>query len=243
MLQLDTHPASSIVPVPAQNAAARARRSPRTGRLLILAGGLLALAAAALWVDLALAAYIERNPFSGELRRLIRLGEVFGWGGTVALIILTAAALDRRGWRVAPRLAFFSLGAGLLADGVKLLIGRWRPSAAPAGGDAMDTFVAWLPAFRADNLELRYGHALQSFPSGHAAAAAGLAIGLSMLYPRGRWLFALFAVLAALQRVEARAHFASDVLAGAALACVVAAICEYPAPLGRWLARLEKSAA
>ena len=57
------------------------------------------------------------------------------------------------------------------------------------------------------------------FPSAHAATAVGLAIALGVLYPRGRWLFIAFAFLAGLQRIEAQAHFASDVLAGAAVAC------------------------
>ena len=55
-------------------------------------------------------------------------------------------------------------------------------------------------------------------------AAAGLAAALGVLYPRGRWLFACFALLAMLQRIDAQAHFCSDVLAGAAIGCCVAAI-------------------
>jgi membrane-associated phospholipid phosphatase len=70
------------------------------------------------------------------------------------------------------------------------------------------------------------GYAVQSFPSSHAATAAGLAVALAALYPRGRWLYLTFAMLAGLQRIEAQAHFASDVLAGAALGCIVAAACQ-----------------
>ena len=44
-----------------------------------------------------------------------------------------------------------------------------------------------------------------------------------MLYPRGRWMFALFAALAMLQRVDAQAHYCSDVLAGAAIGLALAA--------------------
>jgi membrane-associated phospholipid phosphatase len=68
---------------------------------------------------------------------------------------------------------------------------------------------------------------VQSFPSAHSATAVGLAIGLSWLYPRGRWLFAAFAGLAILQRLDADAHYCSDVLAGGGVAFVVAAICSY----------------
>jgi membrane-associated phospholipid phosphatase len=51
-----------------------------------------------------------------------------------------------------------------------------------------------------------------------------LAIVLSYYYPRGRWLFTIFAGLAMLQRLDAHAHYLSDVLAGAALAFLLAAI-------------------
>jgi membrane-associated phospholipid phosphatase len=64
---------------------------------------------------------------------------------------------------------------------------------------------------------------LQSFPSGHTATAVGLALALSSLYPGGRRLFALLAVLAASQRVLFDAHFLSDTLVAAGIACFVAA--------------------
>jgi membrane-associated phospholipid phosphatase len=85
------------------------------------------------------------------------------------------------------------------------------------------TFIACLPQWNRDSLGRGYGYALQSLPSAHAATAVGLALALAALYPRGRWLFASFAVLAGLQRIEAQAHFASDVLAGAAVGCMVGA--------------------
>jgi membrane-associated phospholipid phosphatase len=193
------------------------------GRLLVAAVALAALAAAALFVDLPIAQWMKNHGLPGELRRLVRLAEVFGWGGTVALLILTAATLDRRGWRVIPWLAACAFGAGLIADCLKLLVARLRPGAAELSGSAVDTFIAWLPAANRSALGRDHGYALQSFPSAHAATAVGLAIGLSMLYPRGKWLFAAFALLAAVQRIEAQAHFCSDVLAGAAVGCLVSA--------------------
>jgi membrane-associated phospholipid phosphatase len=184
----------------------------------------LALAAgAALAIDLPVARFLHDHPLPGDVRRLISLAEVFGWGGTAALIVLTAATLDPRGWRIVPRLAAGSLGAGLAADGLKLIgIARWRPAAA-LGAGLHETFADWLPILRHDVGRGAFDYHLQSFPSGHAATAAGLAIGLAALYPRGRWLFAAFAALACLQRVQALAHFPSDVLAGAALACLFGA--------------------
>jgi membrane-associated phospholipid phosphatase len=196
-----------------------------TWRQLLTAAAVLAcLAAAAFAIDLHAVRWIDSGRLPGDLRRLLRLAEVFGWGGTVILIIATAATLDRRGWRVIPRLAIGSLGAGLLADCLKVIgIERMRPAAALERG--LDhTFGPWLPLLSHDSTLGAYGHRFQSFPSGHSATAAGLAIALAALYPRGRWLFVLFAALACIQRIDALAHFPSDILAGAAVGCLVGAL-------------------
>src|SRR2546423_13707150 len=110
-------------------------------QLLIAAATLAVLAAAALVLDVAIARVIKDKGLPGELRRLVRLGEVLGYGGTVALIIATAATLDRRGWRVVMQLTILSFGAGALADGLKLLVARLRPSAAGLARNSLDTFV------------------------------------------------------------------------------------------------------
>jgi membrane-associated phospholipid phosphatase len=178
----------------------------------------------ALTIDRTIALWFQEHRLPGELARLVRLAEVFGWGGGAALIILTAAQLDARRWRVAVPLAIHSLGAGLVADTIKLFIARTRPLATHQAASVADTFVTTLPLINSVVLKDGYGHHVQSFPSAHAATAVGLAIGLSHFYPRGRWLFAIFAALAMLQRLDARAHYVSDVLAGAALAFFVAAI-------------------
>jgi membrane-associated phospholipid phosphatase len=81
---------------------------------------------------------------------------------------------------------------------------------------------------------------LQSFCSGHTATAVGLAISLSFFYPRGRWLFALFAALAATQRLESQAHYLSDTFAAAAVAFLCAAVCTDPRLLGRWFDAFER---
>src|SRR4051794_37603835 len=181
----------------------------RSGRrLLALAAICAGLAACALMVDLPVTQYLKAHPLRGELARIVRLSEVFGWGGTVTILIFTAAVLDGRGCRVALPLATSSLGAGVIADGLKLFIARWRPSALPATcTSAGDTFLGWLPLLGGG--EGAHGHAIQSFPSAHAATAVGLAAALAALYPRGRWLFAAFAALAMFQRMEAQAHWCS----------------------------------
>src|SRR5438132_3189262 len=55
----------------------------RCGRLFAMAILLAALSGAALAIDLPVAQYVKSHGLRGELSRLIRLSEVFGWGGTV----------------------------------------------------------------------------------------------------------------------------------------------------------------
>jgi len=199
-------------------------RGPSMSLLLIWSGCFALAAALALPIDRTVALWFQEHRLPGEFARLVELAEVFGWGGGAALIILTATQLDPRRWRVALPLAIHSLGAGLAADTIKLFIARTRPLATHHAASVADTFIAALPLVNTRALENGYGHHVQSFPSAHAATAVGLAIGLSRFYPRGRWLFAIFAALAMLQRLEADAHYLSDVFAGAALAFFLAAI-------------------
>jgi undecaprenyl-diphosphatase len=70
-----------------------------------------------------------------------------------------------------------------------------------------------------------------SFPSGHAVSGAAIAIGLVIvLVPAGpkrrnlEILAGFFAVFMAMSRVYLRAHWASDVVAGAALGAAVAIV-------------------
>jgi membrane-associated phospholipid phosphatase len=181
------------------------------------------LAAAALSIDLPLSRLCRHGDLPGDVVRLVNLSEVFAHGAGVAMILLTAWALDPLRRRQLALVAAGAYGAGLLANIVKLFVARSRPHAFGDGDAVLDTFQAWLP-FLPGRLTAPWSHSVQGFPSAHAATAFGLAIGLSALYPRGRWLFFGFACLASFQRVAAGAHFLSDVLAGAALGCLVAAV-------------------
>lgn len=89
--------------------------------------------------------------------------------------------------------------SGVLADLLKVLLGRARPK-----------------LLFHDNV---YGFAflhlrseMQSFPSGHATTAAALAVALAILFPRYRVAFLIIGLLLAATRVIVAAHFLSDVL-------------------------------
>ncbi len=205
---------------------------------------LLAVAAGcALLVDVQVArfALADKRNIPGDLRRIFDLAEVFAHGAGAICICMVVATLDGcQRWRL-PRLFACSLGVGLLVNLVKVNIGRTRPMvdgkiAVPDSVTA--TFTGLLPWVTDSATAMDRN--LQSFPSGHATLAAGLAVGLAALYPRGRWLFAFFACLAALQRVASGAHYLSDIFAGGAAGCLFAAICLDPVLLGRLFNRIEK---
>ena len=68
------------------------------------------------------------------------------------------------------------------------------------------------------------GSTNQSFPSAHTATSVGLALALICIYPAARSVFCVLPLLVAFQRMDSGAHFLSDVLCGAAVGCLVAAL-------------------
>jgi membrane-associated phospholipid phosphatase len=151
----------------------------------------------------------------GDLRRLVQLSEAFSHGTGVAVILLVIWTLDRDRRLFVPRVAVLAFLPGTVAQAGKFLVTRQRPLAFDLDGAASASFIG-VPG----NADF-WG--LQSFPSGHTATAVGFAFALSCLYPRGRFVFAVLALLAAAQRVLFDAHFLSDTLVSAGIACFVAA--------------------
>jgi undecaprenyl-diphosphatase len=174
--------------------------------------GLLLLAAlASLRFDIPVARWALAGGCPRTIHECLEIGEGFGHGAGVAIIVAAAWLLDMAGRRRIVRIVATVLAAGLSADLVKLFVGRLRPrDFSFAHGHVIDTFVTWLP--------LAGNHSGgQGFPSAHTATAVALALALSWAYPRSRSLVFTLAAMVAIQRVECGAHFASDALAGAAI--------------------------
>lgn len=201
--------------------------------LILMAGG-------ALWVDRPLAWWIQQQkdpeppeafPTEGRapprvwwgfkiprpFRRVLTWAEGFGHGIGVLLVGLLIYQLDPANRRRLVRALSMGLTSGLSADGMKLLVGRLRPRAFDLTESIGHSFTGLFPL-------LEGGSGGQSFPSAHVATAVGWALGLSWLYPRGKWMFVFLAGLVLCQRVEALAHFLSDALAGAAVGCWIGAL-------------------
>lgn len=78
-----------------------------------------------------------------------------------------------------------------------------------------------------------------SFPSGHTTAAFSFAAFLWLIYRRGRFVWLLLAVFAALARVKGAHHYLEDVLVGGAFSWMVAQwvyTWHWPGKVGLWLA-------
>jgi membrane-associated phospholipid phosphatase len=160
--------------------------------------------------------------------------EPFGHGLGVVIVLMVLHQLDpARRWAI-PRVAACALAAGGAADLLKMVIIRSRPNDLPLdfGGSAWATFGHWLPMLSGQS-------GMQSFPSAHTATAAGFAAALIWLYPQGRLLFTLLAVLVGCQRIVCGAHFPSDVCAGAAAGCLAATFLLHVGRLPVWFDRWE----
>ncbi|MGE0255041.1 MAG: phosphatase PAP2 family protein [Alphaproteobacteria bacterium] len=195
--------ASLLAPVP-----------PRTAAL---AAAVVVLALMA-WVDLPLSNALRTAPawFRTLGDVLTEIGNSRWWLGPLALLAAAAVVLRWRaagasarrmhGWLAGAFAFVFAAIAvpGLVNNGLKILIGRARPSVLVEQG---------IYGFDPFNMYARF----HSFPSGHSVTMGALAIALALLLPAYRlWFFAAGVLLAA-TRMVVNAHFASDVAAGLAV--------------------------
>lgn len=217
--------AEQIIPLP------RLRTISQLWTLAAVLGG---LGVAALAIDVPVAAWTRGGHAPDFVEKICGLAEVFGHGLGVVLIVIVIGVLDPWHRYGIPRIMAASLGAGLSADVIKLLVARTRPNHCDFAivDRGIETFGSWFPLAGNASWE-------QSFPSSHMATAAGLAIVLAAFYPRGRWLFPAFAALAGMQRVLHQSHFPSDIFWGAAVGCIFAPLCVYGSRLSQTFDRLE----
>lgn len=201
------------------------------GRPLLVAALLAVASIAVLPFDRPVARWCVETHWPAALERTLQLTEPVAHGIGILIIGLVVFQLDPiRRWAV-PRLLLVALGSGVTADLIKVLAARVRPQHADLVRSVGEVMTGW---FRAGA-----GLKEQSFPSGHAAAAFGLAFALSSLYPRGRWTFFALASLATCQRLVEGVHYPSDLLFGAAIGSTIAAICLYRSPIAALFDRRE----
>ena len=141
-----------------------------------------------------------------------------GLGGAIFVAIGIGVTVATRGWTVMAlwRLTLAVLLAQVVAtDVLKPLVPRDRPVAA-------HTSIAVVGGPASQD---------SSMPSGHSATAVAGAIGLSMLWRRGRALAWAIAALVMFSRLYLGVHYPTDVLAGGLVgwACGFVATVNMPA--------------
>ncbi len=163
-----------------------------------------------------LAKLIGIDPPLGDGFRLYRVAGYFPTWLLIAAVIwrldLRPARRTTRGVAAAAALLTTLLAAGLVAAVVKSLVRRLRPDP-----QAFDAF-----AFRPWGERGFDGGGL-SFPSEHAAIALTGALMLCRLYPRGWFVYLLWAGSCSAGRVMMQDHFISDIAGSLLLAVLMQA--------------------
>lgn len=138
-----------------------------------------------------------------------------GLGGIICWVLAARAALavDTREKlkRVAIMLGLiFACVAisGIAADIIKPILGRARPVLLEREG-----VYGFFP--------LSFAAARHSMPSGHTTTGFALAVAVMGFFPRWRLPLLSFAIAIGLSRVMVNAHYAGDVMAGAALGTII----------------------
>ncbi len=155
---------------------------------------------------------------------VLKVGDFFGHPGYNGFIALAAGLLLWRGLRAGPkRVAWWLLADSLLTplcvEGLKAITRLPRPR----------------------DLDGHIG--LNGFPSGHTTYSFALAWLLTQIHPRLAPLWYVWAVTIGWSRIEGRAHFPYQVLAGAALGTAVAWAITHGWPqISRSLARRREPA-
>jgi membrane-associated phospholipid phosphatase len=193
------------------------------GHVRVEIGWMLAIAFAVLGVissfwDLEISRLATSIKIPGDLRKGIHLSEAFAHFSGVVAILGTLLLVDLKNRSRLIQACLLVTTSGIVSNAAKYIIPRYRPHSLEEASipiqSSLDTWgVPWSGSW--------FEEAVRSFPSGHSATAVALAIALSVIYPRGRWVFVIVAFMACLQRLVSGAHFLSDIMAGSGIAVLV----------------------
>jgi membrane-associated phospholipid phosphatase len=193
---------------------------PRFTLLAGLAFGVLSLVVMP-W-DMQLVRIVQSDMVPESVDRVLHLTEAFAHGIGVIVILTCLWWVDigsRPRWYQA---VCIPLLAGISVLGLKQMTHRLRPHSL----DLVDQAAAnngWLSGLESHV----WSSSHHSFPSGHTTSGMALALALIWIYPRGAILFLGLAGATGAQRLVSQAHYLSDVLAGASLACLCACLCSW----------------
>lgn len=210
----------------------------RTASLLWMAGISLLLVPMASLIDVQIARWFSYDPLSRELGDVLDLSLVYAHGSGIFLIMVSIILMAPRcRWHV-PRLATLALGGGAVATLTKMFILRPRPNSLNLESATYD--YAWIWSFDGTLSQVAdFDASTRAFPSAYLATATALTVGLWVVLPRGRWLFAALCAGTMLQRLYCGAHFISDLFGSAAVGLGWSYVCYHPRLMGSLFDKME----
>lgn len=210
----------------------------RTASLLWLAGISLLLVPMASLIDVQLARWFSHDPLSREIGDVLDLSLVYAHGSGIFLILVSIILLAPKcRWHV-PRLATLAMGGGAVATLTKMFVLRPRPNSLNLESATYD--YAWIWSFDGTLSQVAdFDASTRAFPSAYLATATALTVGLWVVLPRGRWLFAALCAGTMLQRLYCGSHFVSDLFGSAAVGLGWSYVCYHPRLMGTLFDKME----
>ncbi|TWU60338.1 PAP2 superfamily protein [Rubripirellula tenax] len=189
-------------------------------------------------VDVPIADWIHRNPMPQWIETILGYTVLYSQPLGVVVTLTLVLALSRKRRRCVPRLATLAIGAGLLANLIKVFVLRPRPG--DLQFEAINHEYAWIWTFDWTLAHIAsFDPGTRAFPSASLATAMALTAGLWVLAPSTRKYAVILCVGTLLQRALCGAHFASDLCGSASLGLAWAYICLHPRLMGTIFDRFE----
>jgi len=189
-------------------------------------------------IDVPIARWFDREPFSTDFADAIELTRGYAHGTGVFFILLSVLLLTPEKRWLVPRIAAMTVGGGAVATILKMFVLREKPSQINLNFATLETAWRWQFDWTLNQVA-SFDAGTRAFPSGNMATATALTIGLCMVAPKGRWLFMLFCGFTVLQRLHSGSHFLSDVVGGAAAGLIWSYICLQPKLVGSLFDKME----
>ncbi len=189
-------------------------------------------------VDVPIADWISRHPTPKWIESVLGISVLYSQAIGIAATLLLIFVFSRKRRAYLPRLAVLAIGAGLLANLIKIFVLRPRPG--DLQFDALNHEYAWIWTFDWTLTHLTsFDPGTRAFPSASLATATALTTGLWVLAPRFRMFATLLCVGTILQRTLCGAHFASDLFGSTSLGLAWSYACLHPRLIGMLFDRIE----